>query len=209
MLYSTVLAAVSLWCAVPSAALKVSFYDDARCEGTHLGSRDIDLSGANKLGECFRDFAGKAKGARVEGITDEERESRVSVDFYSTEECETSSNKDITAETDGGCVNVGAFGVVETGGSKTFRSFAAVSPGGYGNVPFTDEERKLYPGIDNPPDETHGLYWKSRDGVLWRYQQIAEGSWRAVRAEDWDANVHVKLEGPLEDWNSPSEKSEL
>lgn len=210
MLYATILTTVCLCWAVPSAALKVSFYNDARCEGTLLGSRVIELGGANKLGECFQDFAGDAKGAKVEGLTDEELESRVSVDFYSVEACGFTSNKDIISETDGGCVTVGALGLdQDENGSKTFRSFSAVSPGGYGNVPFTDEERELYPGIDDPPTEFHGRYSKSRDGKIWRYQQIAEGSWRGVPAEEWDDNVHVKLEGSLEDWAENGPENEL
>jgi hypothetical protein len=171
-----------------SNALKISFYDDERCQGTPLGSQILDLGGENTLEECWEDFVGEAKSANVEGMADEENESRVVVDFCSLEAREACSSgaisrKDITSETNGGCVYIGALGLGQVNEKKAFRSFAAVSPGGFGKVPFTDEERGRYPEIEDVVSG-HGQYWKSSDGKIWRYQQIAQGMWQGVLAEE-------------------------
>ena len=198
-------------------ALKISCYDDDKCQGIFLGSRILDLGGKNALGQCWEDFVGEAKSARVEGMTNDERESQVVVDFYSLDASEACGDdvigrKDIISETNGGCVYVGDIGFGRVNDKKAYRSFAAVSPGGFGSAPFTDEEKAMYPGIENNVNG-HGEYWKGSDGKLWRYQQIAEGMWHGVLAEEWDDNIHLKNEEPLRDsdgnlWNASVEARE-
>jgi hypothetical protein len=83
----------------------------------------------------------------------------VTVDFYSLEARDACggdviSSKDITSETDGDCVHIGALVIGQDNEKTAFRSYAALSPGGFGKVPYTDEEREMYPGID---DDVSGM----------------------------------------------------
>ena len=113
--------------------------------------RQINLGSENKLEECFQDFIGKAKSAHVEGLTDEERENRVVIDFYNTEACGFNSKDDVTSETNDECIYVGALGLGRVNEKKSFRSSATVSPGGFALKPFTEEERQKYEqGGDGP-----------------------------------------------------------
>jgi hypothetical protein len=131
-------------------------------------------------------------------------ENHVVVDFYSlpaSQACqgEEVASKDNTSETDGGCVQVGHQSHYGRN-RKAFRFYAAVSPGGYSRISlFTDEEREMYPEI-GVVENGHGSYWKGPDGKIFRYQQIAEGMWRAFLAEERDDDVHVMNEVSLEDW---------
>lgn len=120
--------------------------------------------------------------------------------FGAREACSSGaiSRKDIMSETNGSCVYIGALGLGQVNERKAFRSFAAVSPGRFGKVPFTDEERRKYPEIEDAVSG-HGQYWKSSDGKIWRYQQIAEGMWQGVLAEEWDDSIHLKNEGAIDD----------
>jgi hypothetical protein len=196
MLASTLLP--GLWLSfniILSGALRVSFYDDAHCQGRILGLREIDLGSNSGFGKCFQDFVGEARGACVH-MTDQELGKNIVIDFYSSDTCDGSKVKEIIAETDSACVLIGGLGGID--GISAFRSFAAVSPGGFGkSPPFTDEEKTLYPGIGDGAIG-HGQYWKGSDGRLWRYQQVAQDMLQAILAEEWDESIHFKCEKKIE-----------
>lgn len=183
-----------------TCAFKVSFYDGPNCAGEFLGT----WVGGEGQG-CRQDYVGLSEGVVVEstGSVDD----NTVVAFYSSNDCNPSN---AVGEADGGCIAVDSFassyqsfnviGSSDSEGAKTRRrrnNIAKLTRSTEDNADsnLQDSESAV---IARDSSETL-LDTRAREhgevsdylGKTYKWQQVAQDSWRGINPEDWDDKVHT------------------
>ena len=179
-------------------AFKLEFFLEPNCAGEFLGS----WVGGEAQG-CHQNFVGEAEGVVVQstGKVDD----NTVVAFYSSNDCNPSK---AISEANAGCIAIDSFaaeyksfnviGSSDSTGAKVRRSprsMTKLARDDTANSTTGDDQDNITTQhsteslLDSRVRE-HGEI-SDYQGKTYKWQQVAQGSWRGINPEDWDDTIHV------------------
>ena len=188
-----------------AVAFQVSFYDGPNCAGEFFGT----WIGGEGQG-CRQEFVGEAEGVVVQstGAVDD----NTVVAFYSSDDCDLST---AIGEANVGCIAIDDFaaayrsfnviGSSDSTGAKVRRGRnvnAKVARHDPAEPVHADGESRTIARdtAEQLPDSRTREHGEISDylGKTYKWQQVAQDSWRGINPEDWDDNVHFSSDRKLD-----------
>ncbi|KAK4506366.1 hypothetical protein PRZ48_000096 [Zasmidium cellare] len=159
-------------------AFSITFYAGVECRGERLGGGEVSIADGCQDGSMYN---GIASSVLISPTGDEETGI---VSFYEGQDCPLENS--VAAGNDG-CLTVGA-------GLASFGSYNVI---GAVTGPSVRKRTHRSVGPRSLKEIKHGDVFE-HDNHIWRWQQIAEGTFRGVLAQEWDSEVRIQGFEPLD-----------